>query len=47
MAMLLMMTWSCVTVGCALFLEWLLRGGNKKIEEEAELQGTSHVPYTT
>ena len=47
MAMLLMMAWSCVTVGCALFLKGLLRRGNRKLKEEAELQGTPYVPYTT
>lgn len=47
MAMLLMMAWSCVTVGCALFLKWLLRRGNRRLKEEAELQGTPYVPYTT
>jgi hypothetical protein len=47
MAMSIMMVWICVMVGCALFLKWLLRTGNKKLKEEAKLQGTPCVPYTT
>ena len=47
MAMLLMMAWSCVTVGCALFLKWLLRRGNRELKELAEREGKVFVPYTT
>ena len=47
MAMLLMMAWSCVTGGCALFLKYLLRRGNRELKELAEREGKVFVPYTT
>jgi len=47
MAILLVMAWSCETVGCALFLKWLLRRGNWQLKEAADRDGTVYVPYTT
>jgi hypothetical protein len=46
LAMILMMVFSFISIGCALLLKTLLRKANKKLQMEADVSGERFTPYT-
>ncbi|KAH7305220.1 major facilitator superfamily domain-containing protein [Stachybotrys elegans] len=47
MAMLIMGAFSASTIGCILFMKWILVKENRKLKETADRDGTPYVPFTT